>query len=143
MRASDSYDRPIVSLRPTRARRIIGMSLSAVPHASISARRSPIDTSGRSRNKMMWAINDATFWETCLQVGNGDRRVPELEDLGAGPSVAPHAEESVRDPRWVSARGLDHEAGAASAVPRFPDHLSTACVAAPSHSSEPTALSAW
>src|SRR5215471_17577422 len=143
MRVSDSYDRPIVSLRPTRARRIIGMSLSAVPHVSISARRSSIDTSGRSRNKTTWAINGAAFWETCLQVDNGDRRVHELEGLGAVPLVPPHAVELVPDPRWVWARGLDHEVAAASAPPRCPDHVSRACVGAPSHSSASSPLSVW
>src|SRR5262245_41705596 len=101
MRVIDSYDRPIVSLRPMRARRIIGMSLSAVPHASISARRSSLDTSGWSRNKTTCAINGAAFWETCLQVDNGDRRVHALEDLAAVPSVPRHAAELVPDPRWV------------------------------------------
>ena len=50
--------------RPTRARRIEGISLRAAAHASMIARRSAIDTSGRIRNNTTCAINGADLYET-------------------------------------------------------------------------------
>ena len=130
MRVSASYDRPTRTRCPTRARRIAGMSFNAVAKASMSARRSSIDASGRSRNKTTWAINGAGPSETGLAVENDAAGIHAPADPVVELSVVSRAAvELGQAPRSVLVRGWGRAVAAVAWAPPSPARGSIACAA--------------